>query len=136
MKAKKVFEVQNFERGKNPKQAMDLGGIILETQKQKYYEDMKQAQRDVEILYNQNWEMYLRETLIGKKITAKMTSMPSMNKKTRDFTGKRETKDFTIIVEDIHTNSLGSDEFLLSIVIASSDHKMYNLYLKNKIYFE
>jgi hypothetical protein len=134
MQAKKVFEVQNFERGQNPKASMDLGGIVLEKEKRKRHEALKDAKDDAEVLANQEWEMYLQETLVGKKITAKMTSLPTMNVKTHVMTGKRETKDFTIVVEDISTNEL--DDNLINIVIADTEHNMYALNLDEKIYFE
>jgi hypothetical protein len=134
MQAKKVFEVQNFERGKNPKASMDLGGIVLEKEKRKRHEEMREAQKDAEIIANQEWEMYLQEILVGKKITAKMTSLPTMNIKTHIMTGKRITKDFTITVEDINTQELS--DLLINIIVADTEHNMYALPLDEKIYFE
>jgi len=134
MKAKKVFEAQNFERGQNPKASMDLGGIVLEKEKRKRHEAMKEAMKDAEVIANQEWEMYLQETLVGKKITARMTSMPTMNIKTHEWTGKRETKDFTITVQDISTQEL--NDLLINIVIADTENKMYAFSLDEKIYFE
>ena len=95
---------------------------------------MKEAQRDAEIFNNQEWEMYLQKTLVGKKITAKMTSMPTMNTKTKEMHGKRETKNFTITVADVVTSDLS--ELLLNIVVADENDKMYGLSLNDKIYFE
>lgn len=134
MKARLVEDTQHFERGQNPKAAMGIGGIILEKEKQKRFEKMKEAQKDAEHIANQDWEMYLQETLIGKKITAKMTSLSTLNVKTHEMSGTRETKEFTVVVEDISTDNLG--ELLLNIVIADTDHKMYSLSLNQKIYME
>jgi len=134
MKAKKVFEAQNFERGQNPKASMDLGGIVLEKEKRKRHEEMREAQKDAEVLANQEWEMYLQEILVGKKITAKMTSLPTMNVKTHEMRGKRETKDFTITVQDISTQELSDN--LINIVIADTENNMYAINLDEKIYFE
>lgn len=138
MQAKKVFEVQNFERGQNPKKALDLGGLDLAKQINKRIKDLDERKKEAEIEANQDWDMFLQETLVGKKITAKMTSMPSwkVNKDggLGERIGTKETKDFTITVQDIHTENLS--ELLLSIVVADMDNKMYQLYLKDKIYFE
>jgi hypothetical protein len=134
MQAKKVFEVQNFERGKVPRASMGLGGIVLEKEKQERFEKMKESQREAEIIANQEWDMYLQETLVGKKITAKMTSLPTLNVKTHEMSGTRETKEFTIVVEDISTDNLS--ELPRNIVVADTEHNMYSLHLKDKIYFE
>ena len=134
MQAKKVFEVQNFERGKNPRATLDLGGIVLENEKRKKHQEMKDAQKDAEVIANQQWEMYLQEILVGKKITAKMTSLPTMNVKTHVMTGKRETKDFTITVQDISTQEL--TDLLINIVLADTENNMYAISLDEKIYFE
>lgn len=138
MQAKKVFEVQNFERGQSPKKALDLGGIDLSQEIQKRIEELKERKREVEIEENQNWDMFLQETLVGKKITAKMTSMPSW-KVNKDGgigqkVGTRETKEFTITVQDVNSDDLS--EMLMAVVVADMDNKMYQLYLKDKIYFE
>jgi hypothetical protein len=138
MQAKKVFEVQNFQRGQSPKKALDLGGMILGKESEKRLEDLKERKREAEIHANQDWDMFLQETLAGKKITAKMTSMPHFKVKPDggigEQVGKRETKEFTITVQDIQSDDLS--ELLLSVVIADMDNKMYNLHLSDKIYFE
>jgi hypothetical protein len=61
-----------------------------------------------------------------------MTSMPTMNVKSHVMTGKRETKNFTIIVQDIATNNL--DDNLSHVVIADTDNNMYSISLDDKIY--
>jgi len=138
MQAKKIFEVQNFERGQSPKKALDLGGIDLSKEIQKRVEDLKEKQKEIEIEANQDWDMFLQEALVGKKITAEMTSMPSFKVKPDggigEKVGVRETKEFTITVQDVKTDDLS--EMLLAIIIADMDNKVYQLYLKNKIYFE
>jgi len=138
MQAKKVFEVQNFERGKSPKRALDLGGVDLSKEIEQRLEDLKEKKREAEIHANQDWDMFLQETLVGKKITAKMTSMPSW-KMTKDGKmgekiGSRETKEFTITVQDIQSDDLS--EMLAAVIVADMDNKMYQLFLKDKIYFE
>lgn len=138
MQAKKVFEVQNFERGKSPKRALDLGGVDLAKESNKRLEELKERKREAEITANQDWDMFLQETLVGKKITAKMTSLPAFKTKPDGGIGEkigiRETKEFTITVQDVQSEDLS--ELLLSIVVADMDNKIYNLHLSDKIYFE
>lgn len=138
MQAKKVFEVQNFQRGQSPKKALDLGGIELSKESQKRLESLKERKKEAEVEANQDWDMFLQETLVGKKITAVMTSMPTFKVKKEgglgEQVGKREIKEFTITVQDIQSDDLS--EMLLSIVVADMDNKLYNLHLKDKIYFE
>ena len=130
MQAKKVFEVQNFERGQSPKKALDLGGMTLAKESEKRLESLKEIKREAEIHANRDWDMFLQEILVGKKITAKMTSMPSFKVKPDGGIGEkigvRETKEFTITVQDIQSDDLS--ELLLSVVIADMDNKMYNLH--------
>ena len=134
MKARLVEDTQHFERGQNPKAAMGIGGIILEKEKQERLNKMREEQKEAEVIANQDWDMYLQETLIGKKITAKMSSLPTLNVKTNLMSGTRETRVFTIVVQDISTDNLG--DLLLNIVIADTEHKMYNLSLNQKISIE
>jgi len=141
MKAIKVFEIQNFERGQNPKKTLDLGGIDLFKEASKRLESLKERKEEIEIEENKNWEMFLQETLVGKKITAKMTSMPAwkVNKEggIGAKVGTRETKDFTITVQDISTENLENFRDMRSaIIVADTNNQMYQLYLKDKIYFE
>lgn len=133
MQAKKVFEVQNFERGQNPRKLLDLGGIVLDKEIRNRIEGMRKAQKDVEDTANQEWKMYLQKILLGKKITARMTSLQSMNMKTH-ILSERVTKDFTITVKDIATQPL--TDLLISITVASIDRNAYSLPLDEKIYFE
>ena len=134
MRAKFINETQNFERTGNPKKSMGIGGIILEKEKNKKQEAMRQAQKDTENIANQEWNKYLQKSLVGKKITANMTSLPTMNIKTHIMTGKRITKDFTITVQDISTQPL--TDLLINILIADTDNKIYVISLDEKIYFE
>jgi hypothetical protein len=141
MKAKKVFEAQNFERGQNPKKTLDLGGIDLFKEVSKRLETLKERKEEIEIEENKNWEMFLEETLVGKKITAKMTSMPAwkVNKEggIGEKVGTREIKDFTITVQDIQSESIESfRDMRASIIVADTDNKIYQLHLNDKIYFE
>lgn len=133
MQAKKVFEVQNFERGQNPKASMDLGGIVLEKESRNRLEKMRDTQREAETIANQEWKGYLQKIFVGKKITARMTSLQTMNMKTHKLS-ERITKDFTITVEDIVTQPL--TDLLISISVSDTDHQMYSLPLDEKIYFE
>ncbi len=138
MQAKKVFEAQHFERGRSPKASMDIGGIDLFKEASQRLEDLNEKKKDVEIEANRDWEMFLQETLVGKKITAVMTSMPTFKIKPEggigEKVGKRETKEFTITVQDVKADDLS--EMTVAMIIADMDNRVYQLYLKDKIYFE
>jgi hypothetical protein len=118
---------------------LDLGGVDLSKQVEQRLKDLKERKKEAEIEANQNWDMFLQETLVGKKITAKMTSMPSwkVNKEggIGEKIGNRETKEFTITVQDVNSGDL-SEMQLMAVVVADTNNKMYQLYLKDKIYFE
>ena len=133
MQAKKVFEVQNFERGQNPRKLLDLGGIVLEKETKNRIEEIRKAKKNVEDAANQEWKMYLQKILVGKKITARMTSLQTMDMKTH-ILGERVTKDFTITVQEVSSQDLS--DLLINIAVADTDHNMYALSLDEKIYFE
>lgn len=58
MRAKILNEIQNFEKGQDPKKALDLGGIVPS---KKFYEIFKKAK--------QEWYAYIKELLEGKTIS-------------------------------------------------------------------
>jgi hypothetical protein len=141
MQAKKVFEAQHFERGRSPKASMDIGGIDLFKEASQRLEDLTEKKKDLDIEYNGDWEKFLHETLVGKKITAIMTSMPSFKIKPEgglgEKVGKRETKEFTITVQDVRSENLENfRDARANIIVADMDNKIYQLYINNKIYFE
>jgi hypothetical protein len=58
MRAKTLNEIQNFERGQDPKKVLDLNGIVPS---KKFYEIFKKAK--------QEWYTYIKELLEGKTIS-------------------------------------------------------------------
>ncbi|MDD5648961.1 MAG: hypothetical protein PHF86_00845 [Candidatus Nanoarchaeia archaeon] len=58
MRAKTLNEIQNFERGQDPKKVLDLNGIVPS---KKFHEIFKKAK--------QEWYAYIKELLEGKIIS-------------------------------------------------------------------
>lgn len=81
MRAKLVFENMEFERGRDPKEVMDLGGIELDAV---YAEITDRAQ--------QEYEDFIRNTFIGKKVRG---TMDSWSRPSGDW------KEWTIVPVDI-----------------------------------
>lgn len=144
MRAKTVNEAQNFERGKNPKAALGIGGINLYDL---YEERMSDLEREIsmsKINADTEWEEYLRENFVGKKITAHMTRMVTFNIKTKQKSLDSETKygEFTIVVQDIRPGESFSDaigrnvEISPQAIVADMDNKIYTMRLNQKIYIE
>ena len=64
MRAKTINELNRFERGKNPKSAMDIGGFIPDD----YFNETVQKAID-------SWEQYMKEKLEGKWVLGKLRTM-------------------------------------------------------------
>jgi hypothetical protein len=113
-----VYEVQNFERGQDPKAAMDLGGIKFTTQ---LYEFVNQ------------WEENIQKTLQGRTITAVMRELKSDG-------NEGATKKQTITVKEIDNiytlGYMGENNSNWHIVIIADNKKRYNFFLDQKIYIK
>jgi hypothetical protein len=118
MRAKTINEVQDFERGIDPRASMDLGGIKFTTQ---LYEFVNQ------------WEENVQKTLIGRTITAVMTELKSGGNEGR-------TKKQTVTVKEIDNiytlGYMGEENSNWHIVIIADDKKRYNFSLDQKIYIK
>ncbi len=137
MQAKKVFEAQNFERGLNPKKALDLGGISLfplyQKRQKKLENDRVKLLKDA----NEDWDNFLKKTFVGKTITAHLKTMPSFDKQ-GNMHGKTQRGEFTIKVQDVIAPSSSNEGFLTNtIIFADMDNNIYALDdLNQKIYIE
>ena len=148
MRAKTINEVQNFERGQNPKRALGIGGFDLSADYNIRMEDFKKEVEESAKDYKDTWVEFLRKNLIGKTITAKLTSMPGINKETGKTTGKRETGEFTIILKDILPSYSMGDDFsihlsgsplsgsLPTLIVADNNNKLYQMDMNQKISVE
>lgn len=144
MRAKKVNESQNFERGQGTKKALGLGGLNLEELLDERVEDLEMQLSMTKLTADEEWEEFLRKTLIGKKITSEMTKLPVVSmkgEKLGPMLGERITDEFTIIIQDVKSSSklseaLGQFSTYLSLIIADSNKNLYELKIKDKIYFD
>jgi hypothetical protein len=139
MQAKKVFEVQNFERGRSPKASMDIGGIQISTlytkRENEYLESIKEKKEEAK----REWTQFLRKTFVGKTITAKLKSLPSFDKD-MGITKNRETKrgEFTIRVQDVMDSGDFGEKFgAVNIIFADMENNIYSLEgIDQKIYIK
>lgn len=138
MKAKKINEVQNFERTSSPKKALDLGGIILASDLEKRIEKFNNDKKELIANANEEWNSILEKTFLGKTITATLQKLPKISTVTGNVEGKSETREFTITVKDILvTNNPFEERISSNIIIADEENNIYSLRdLNKKIYFK
>ena len=144
MRAKTVNEEQNFERGQNPKKAMGIGGLDLKDKFEEMVEDLETDISMTKLTANEGWEEFLKKSLIGKKITSEMTKMPVISikgGKPGKMSEKRITDEFTVVIQDVKSSNelqYALDKFSQypSLIIADIENNLYELALKNKIYFD
>ena len=119
MKAKFVNEALSFERHRNPKQALGLGGIDLYQELQ----DMIERQK-------LEWNEYLNKLLLGKTITVNAIRMINSDIGTKD----EGSGNFTFNVKKIFARKTDEN----SNTIGLSDGKYYYIVLieDNKIWIE
>jgi len=143
MRAKTVNEDNNFERGRNPKAAIGIGGINLFDI---YAEKMEELEREIsmsKINSDTEWEEYLRNTFVGKKVTANMTRMVTFDLKSanKSLDGQK-SGEFTIEVQDIRpgesfSGAIGRNVTIFpQAIIADTEGKIYTMRLNQKIYIE
>ena len=87
MRAKTVNEVQEFERGLNPKAAMEIGGI-----------DLEKVCNNTAIKGLKEWNKYLQQ-FIGKKITFSRDMSQYASEMYRKL-----NKKYTCVVNDVGIN--------------------------------
>ncbi len=143
MRAKTINEIQNFERGKNPKSAIGVGGINLS---EIYQEKMDELERDIAITKshaNLEWSEFLTKTFVGKKITAHMTRMVTFNLKTKERSlDGQKSGELTIEVQDIKPSEDLSDyigrnvNISPQVIVADMDNKIYTMRLGQKIHID
>jgi hypothetical protein len=143
MRAKTVNEDVNFERGRNPKESMGIGGLELSEEFEERMDQLKMKVDGIKATEDEDWINYLEETFIGKKITAEMTTMPFMNLKSKEMSGKRETGKFSIEVQDIKLTDNLSDimdspitRSYPKIIVADMENNIYEMKMNQKIYFD
>jgi hypothetical protein len=143
MRAKTVNEDNNFERGKNPKAAIGIGGINLSEIYQEKMDDLFNEIAMTKFHANEEWSEFLTKTFVGKKITAHMTRMVTFNLKTKERSlDGQKSGEFTIEVQDIKPSEDFSDfigrnvNIAPQVIVADTDNKMYTMRLGQKIFIE
>ena len=127
MRAKTIYEANNFTRGMNPKAAMGIGGVNLNELRKNRLADLDKKIEKVKDKANEEWQLYLQNLFVGKTITALMQRLATFDKNTMEQKSRTETKEFTIKVAYVICKKI--DE--MSCVIVDFDHNMYSLKLYN-----
>lgn len=118
MRAKTVNEVQNFERGNNPRSAMGIGGVQFGVEKFK----MKQKLKN-------DWADFVRKTLIGKTISGTFNKW-SINPDTKMPDAK--WGEYTVKVKEV--SNLDLDDQV--IIVSDSKNQYYVPVGEEKIIIE
>lgn len=146
MRAKAVNEVQNFEKGQSPKKAMGIGGLDLNKDFQNRIEKYKQVIDGTTLSHTDEWIEFLSDNLRGKKITAYMRKMSTMNVSSNKKEGLFNSGEHTIEVQDIlpswgikdDFSEYNSDNPLRAtppqLIVADMDNNMYQMSMDQKIY--
>jgi hypothetical protein len=122
MRAKSINEVQNFEKGIHPKQALGIGGISLGMERY----NMKKK-------FKEDWNFLLLTLLDGKTISAHMNKVRGNGfDKDPYYNG---WGNYTVKVKEWELDEMGEDG--RSIFITSDDGDRYILPIDDKkIYIE
>lgn len=148
MRAKKVNEDQNFERGQNPKRSIGIGGLDLRKDYQNRIDDYLQAIDGTTLSHTDEWKEFLSDSLKGKKITAEMKRLPTMDAKSGKSSGGFQKGEFTIEVQDVLPTWGMGDDFSVhlgespftktppKLIVADTDNNMYEMSMDQKIYFD
>lgn len=118
MRAKTVNEDQNFERGKDPKASLGIGGV----------EFTKQLGNLVK-----EWEIGVGKSVLGKTITAIMYELQP-----NGYDGIEETKTVNVTeIDNIYTlGMMGTRNFNYHLIVKTDNGKRYCMDLDQKIYIE
>jgi hypothetical protein len=121
MRAKTINELQDFERGLDPRATMEIGGINFN---QKFNDFVDQ------------WEISIEKTLVGKTITAKMKKFWT-EKGGRSMEGRLQKQTIKLAEIDISMpeSFQGSNMFFNSYLTAE-DGQRYEMDLNQKIYIK
>jgi hypothetical protein len=121
MRAKTINEVQHFERGQDPKAAMNIGGINFN---QKFND------------FVDEWKASIEKALVGKTITATMKKF-WMEKGGRPMEGKFQKQTIKLAEIDISMpqSFTGSNMFFNSYLTAE-DEQRYEMDLNQKIWIK
>lgn len=139
MRARKVNEVQNFERGQDPKKALGIGGLDLQSKFEEFIEDLEMNISMSKLTQDEAWEDFLQKNLVGKTITADLDPLMTIKKSGKSIP-KKPRGEYTIKIKDVKaSNELSKSLERFSgehnIIVADTENNMYSM-KKGKIYFE
>lgn len=142
----RIKESVNFERGKNPKSALGVGGIVLSNELEEKVDELKYEIAMQVKGVSDEWAEWLRETFVGKTITAQMKHHPSVNMETKKSSPSKGSGEFTIKVQDIVPGDSIEDIFNKetyvrpieeqTVMVADTNNNIYSIKVKDKIYIE
>jgi hypothetical protein len=96
MRAKTINEIISFERGQNPKKSLGIGGVDLQNESMIREIKMKEEIEIIKEQYKKEWNEFLRNLLVGKRISGEMRKWrQNPNYEEYDF------KNTTITVENL-----------------------------------
>lgn len=146
MRERTVNEDQHFERGRNPKTSMGIGGINLLDELSSRIDELEYEIGMSVRSADEEWKEWLSKTLVGKTITAKMTHHPAVNTKSGESIKSKGSWEFTIKVQD----ALPGDDIAKiqdkstytapaedqNIIVADMDNNIYSIKITNKIHID
>ena len=146
MRARTVNEEQKFERGKNPKEALGVGGLDLYNDVVQRVEDLDYEIGQVKFGLDEKYQEDLEKMLVGRTITAYMEKLMTINPKTGKTVSKSGRGDYTVKIADVKPNDKLSEwherykmaGFSPKIMIAGEDGNIYTLQIaqNKKIHFD
>jgi len=118
MRAKTINEEQNFERGLDPKQSMDIGGIDFSKQ-------LGELVRE--------WEKNVGKSVLGKTITAIMYEL-----RPNGSDGIEKTQTITVTeIDNLYTlGMMGANNSNYNLIVETDNGKRYCMGLDQKIYIK
>jgi hypothetical protein len=136
MKARLVEDKQHFERGRNIRSSLDIGGINLKPLYNDRADNLKGEVKDLIQNANADWNEFLRKTFIGKTVTATFRKHAKINVNGK-MTGSTEVKEFTFKVDDVLVSASEEAESITTSIVFSDGQEIYTLtHMDTKIYVE
>jgi hypothetical protein len=139
MRARSVNERQEFQRGREPKTSLDIGGINLSEEYDERLLELKMNLANQKKLADEEWREYLETVFVGKTITAHMTQIRSFPPSGKPSDAKMERGDLTISVSSVHFGQNFAEvvdneyDTIPRIMVADTENKVYSVPLNQKI---
>lgn len=136
MKARLVEDKQHFERGRNVRSSLDIGGINLKPLYNTRADNLKGEVRDLIQNANADWHEFMRKTFIGKTVTSTFRKHAKISPNGK-MVGSTEVKEFTFKVDDVLVSSSEEADSISTSIVFSDGKEIYTLLsLDIKIFVE